>query len=98
MPVEIHKWGIGTNPAIPLVLEGVDFIKSEASDLMYQAQNAIYMIGSSLFDVTTPVISFSPPTVESGTFVRPNAPAGAGSLGDRHHDADGAKPGGRHAG
>lgn len=66
--------GLAPNPAIPLVLEGVDFIKSEASDLMYQAQNAIYQIGSSLFDVTTPVISFSPPTVESGTFVRPNAP------------------------
>lgn len=74
MPVEIDKWGIGTNPAIPLVLEGVDFIKSEASDLMYQAQNAIYQIGSSLFDVETPVISFDAPAIESGTFVRPTAP------------------------
>lgn len=74
MPVEIDKWGIGTNPAIPLVLEGWDYIKSESGQLLNYAAAATGQIGASLFDVVTPTITFNAPTVDVGTFYRPNAP------------------------
>lgn len=74
MPLDINEWSIGNNPAIPLVTEGWEFIKSEADGLMYQAQLSIAAVSAALYDVPTPVITFAPPVMEAGTFYRPTAP------------------------
>lgn len=74
MAIDIGDWSIGNNPAIPLVQEGWEFIKSEADGLMYRAQLSVAQVSAALLDVPTPVITFSPPVMEAGTFVRPAAP------------------------
>lgn len=74
MAINIGNWSIDNNPAIPLVQEGWEFIKSEADGLMYRAQLSVAQVSAALLDVPTPVITFSPPVMEAGTFVRPAAP------------------------
>ena len=68
-------WDVDNNPAIPLVQDGVEFIKGEASGLMDSAKFAISQVGAALLDVPTPEISFTPPTVDVGTFYRPASPS-----------------------
>lgn len=63
-----------TNPAIPVVLEGWDYIKSQAGTLISRAGDEIAGIADALVGITTPVITFEPPAVNAGTFVRPVAP------------------------
>lgn len=58
-----------------LVNKGWQTIQSEAGSLMASATQSLNAISNALYNVPTPRITFNPPTVQTGTFVRPVPPA-----------------------
>lgn len=58
-----------------LVNAGWNYLKGEANDLMLQSQLSLYNLSNALNNYSAPVITFTPPVIETGTFNRPTAPA-----------------------
>lgn len=57
-----------------LVNAGWDYLRGEANELMLNAQLSLTNLGYSLNAYSAPVITYTAPVIETGTFIRPTAP------------------------
>lgn len=60
--------------ATQLVNSGWEYLRGEAGDLMLNAQLSLYNLSNAINSVSAPVITYSAPVIETGTFIRPTAP------------------------
>ena len=61
--------------ALEIVNEGWDYFHGKTGELLDRSLNALDGIATPLLDITAPVISFTMPAIEEGTFQRPAPPS-----------------------
>lgn len=61
--------------ALEIVNEGWDYFHGKTGELLDRSLNALDGIAAPLLDITAPVISFTMPAIEEGTFLRPTPPS-----------------------
>jgi len=64
--------GVG---ASQLVTAGWDYFRARANALLLATQESLDSISAPLLDMPAPTITYSPPSFDEGTFIRPVAPA-----------------------
>ncbi len=61
--------------ALEIVNEGWDYFHGKTGELLDRSLDALDGIATPLLDITAPVISFTMPAIEEGTFLRPAPPS-----------------------